>query len=275
MCQNCYGGLGRRTLIAGLAGGVVSACSENPASGRRQLAFVPDDQLAKLADQSWVQLLQQIEPANDPVLGARLARVGAPLVRAAGRDDLAWEFVVLASEDLNAFVLPNGKVGVFRGMMAFAERDDELGAVIGHEVAHVVARHAAERVSQQLAVQAGITIAQLLLGGDNGENAQLVGAALGLGATFGVLLPYSRAHELEADRIGVDLMRRVGMEPGAAVRFWERMMVRQARAGEPIEALSTHPANERRLAELKAAASSAPTATYDRTSQGGGAWGAG
>lgn len=249
----CLGCVGRRNVLLGLLAAGAAGCSENAASGRRQLAFVPDDQLAQLADQSWAQLVSQAPVVEDEALNVRLARVAAPLARTAGRDDLAWEFVVLESPDLNAFVLPNGKVGVLRGMMEFAGTDGELGAVLGHEVAHIVARHPAERVSQQLAVQAGISIAQVVLGGDSGENAELVGAALGLGAAFGVLLPYSRAHELEADRIGVDLMRRVGMDPQAAVRFWERMIARQASEGRELEALSTHPANDRRLAELKAA----------------------
>jgi len=147
---------------------------------------------------------------------------------------------------------------VFRGMMEFVGGDDELGAVLGHEVAHILARHPAERVSQQLAAQAGVTLAQVLLGGDNGENAELVGSVLGLGATYGVLLPYSRTHELEADRIGVDLMKKAGMQPLGAVRFWERMIARQDRQNVPLEALSTHPADGRRLAELRAAVAARP-----------------
>ncbi|MDP3660621.1 M48 family metallopeptidase [Phenylobacterium sp.] len=191
--------------------------------------------------------------SNDSALHDRLARIAGPITLAANRGDLRWEFVVFDSAELNAFVLPNGKVAVFRGMMEFARNDDELAAVVGHEVAHILARHPAERVSQQLATQAGVSLAQLVLGGENGENAELVAGVLGLGATYGVLLPYSRTHELEADRLGVELMKKAGMEPFGAVRFWERMIARQDRQGAPPEALSTHPADERRLAELKTA----------------------
>jgi len=120
-------------------------------------------------------------------------------------------------------------------------------------VGHIVARHPAERVSQQMALQAGVGVAQILLGGENGENAGAIGAALGLGATFGVLLPYSRKHELEADRVGVQLAEQAGYDPAAALTFWNRMIQRQARTPKPVEALSTHPADERRLTELKAA----------------------
>jgi len=252
MCVNCFGP-SRRGVMAGMMAAAVAACSENPASGRNQFAFVPDEALVQMADQAWAQLLAEAPVARDPALHARLARIGAPLVEATGRHDLAWEFVAFDAPDLNAFVLPNGKVGFFRGMMDFADDDEELGSVIAHEAAHILARHPAERVSQQLAVQAGISLAQALLWGESGENARLVAGALGAGAVYGVLLPFSRAHELEADRIGVGLMRQVGMDAHAAVRFWEKMAARQSRAGAEIEALSTHPADGRRLAELRAA----------------------
>jgi predicted Zn-dependent protease len=242
-----------RGLALGLALVGLASCSDNSQTGRRQLALVPDAQLVQLADQAWAEMASQTPMSTDQALRQRLVRVAQPLVRSAKRDDLAWEFFVLESKDLNAFVLPNGKVAVTSAMMAFARDDDELGAVVGHEIGHIIARHPSERMSQQLAAQAGVTIAQLVLGGENGENAELIAGVFGLGATFGVLLPYSRKHELEADRIGVTLMKETGLEPRGAVRFWERMSARERRGDEPIEALSTHPADERRLAELKAA----------------------
>ncbi|HYG26067.1 MAG TPA: M48 family metallopeptidase [Caulobacteraceae bacterium] len=256
MCLLCPG-LPRRALLIGLTLAPLAACSDNPLTGRRQLAFVPDAQLAQLADQAWAELRASTPVSRDEALHARLAAVAEPLVRATGRNDLAWEFVVFDSPDLNAFVLPNGKVGVFRGMMEFARDEHELGAVVGHEAAHILARHPAERVSQQLASQVGLTLAQLVFGGENGENAELVAGVFGLGATYGVLLPYSRAHELEADRLGVALMEKAGLNPLGAVRFWERMVARQARQGAPPEALSTHPADQRRLAELRTAVTAA------------------
>ncbi len=253
MCLRCFP-LSRRSLLAALTATAVVGCSENAETGRRQLAFIPDGQLAQLSDQSWQQLLAEIPVSRDPVLNERLGRVGAPLAAAVGRPDLEWQFVVFDSPDLNAFVLPNGKVGFFRGLMELAADDDELGSVMSHEAAHIVARHASERVSQQLAVQAGVSIASILLGGENGENAGLVAGALGLGANLGVLLPYSRDHELEADRIGVGLMRQVGMDPRGAIRFWEKMVDHPSRRqGQPPEALATHPADDRRLAALREA----------------------
>lgn len=240
-------------LAAPFMAAPLASCGRNPESGRRQLAFVPDAMLAQMADESWNALKAQTPLSNDAALQSRLARVAGPLVAATGRSDLAWEFQVFDSPELNAFVLPNGKVAVLRGMMEFAARDDELAAVVGHELAHVLARHAAERVSQEMALQAGVSVATSVLSGENGENADLISGALGLGATLGVLLPYSRTHELEADRIGVTLMRRAGVDAGAAVEFWERMAANSARGGAPIEVLSTHPADGRRLEELRRA----------------------
>lgn len=248
----------RRTAAIGLlVAGTLVACSDNAQTGRRQLAFVPDSALAEMADQAWTDMQADTPISRDPALNAQLARVAAPIARAANRPDLNWEFLVFDSPQTNAFVLPNGKVGVFRGMMDFAQSDDELAAVIGHEAAHVLARHPAERASQQLAAQAGMTVAQLVFGGENGEYAQLVAGVFGLGATYGLLLPYSRAHELEADRLGIDLSRQAGFAPDAAVRFWERMMARQGRQEGTPEALSTHPSDARRIEALREAIAAA------------------
>ncbi|WP_374469434.1 M48 family metallopeptidase [Phenylobacterium sp.] len=253
MCGIC---VSRRSLLALGAAAALAGCSQNAETGRRQLAFVSDEQLAGMADQAWAQVTAQFRPVRDPAYHQRLARIGRPLAQASGRD-LAWEFVVLDSPEFNAFVLPNGKVGFFRGLFDFARSDDEIGSVLGHEVGHIVARHPAERVSQELAVQAGVTLAQVLLsnGEDGGQYAGEIAAALGMGAMYGVILPYSRKHELEADRVGVELMREAGQDPRAAVSFWERMIARSADQPKPPEALSTHPADARRLTELRAVVS--------------------
>ena len=250
MCRICFS---RRGLLAGLGAPGLAGCSQNATTGRRQLVFVDDGQLAGLADQAWNEVVAKIPPVADPAAHARLARIGAPLVEAAGRKDLTWSFTVLDSPEFNAFVLPNGKVGFFRGLLQFAQTEGAIAAVLGHEIGHVLARHSAERMSQELAVQAGVAIAQQLIAEDAGEYADEIGAALGVGAVMGVILPYSRKHELEADRVGVDLMRKAGHDPAEAVRFWERMVDRGARQPKPPEVISTHPADARRLEALKAA----------------------
>jgi predicted Zn-dependent protease len=219
--------------------------------------FVDDAQLAGFADQAWADVVAKVPPVRDPAAHARLARIGRPLVEAAGRTDLRWTFTVLDSPELNAFVLPNGRVGFFRGLLELARSDDEVASVLGHEVGHVLARHAAERMSQDVAVRAGVSIAQLLISDQAGEWTDEIGAALGAGATLGVILPYSRKHELEADRIGVDLMRKAGKDPAAAIRFWERMTAQSEGRPRPPEVISTHPADARRLEALKDAVAGA------------------
>jgi predicted Zn-dependent protease len=254
MCGVCNARLSRRGLLAGLTAVSLAGCSENAATGRRQLVVVSDSQLAEMADASWAQIVAQTPPLRDPDVQARLARIGRPLALAANRPDLKWSFTVLESPELNAFVLPNGQVGFYKGLLDLARSDDEVGSVLGHEIGHILARHPAERVSHQLAAQAGVSLAQLVVSScDDAQYADEVGAALGLGAQFGVILPYARHHELEADRVGVDLMRKAGMDPAAAVTFWERMARAARSRGRPPEVLSTHPADGRRIEELKAA----------------------
>lgn len=243
----------RRSLLAALAsGGLIVACSENPETGRAQFAVVSDEQLSGMADQAWADLAAQAPVARDPALQARLNRVGRKIAAVSGREGVDWEFVVFDRPEVNAFVLPNGKVGAFRGLMELAADDDELAAVLGHEVGHVLARHPAERVSQELAVQLGVAAVQLVLSqGDYAQHAGDIAAVLGMGATYGVILPYSRSHELEADRLGVTLMTRAGFDPAGALRFFERMARQAANRPQPPEVLSTHPADETRLAALR------------------------
>lgn len=251
----------RRALLAALTGGglaLLGACSDNSATGRSQLVLVSDVQLTQLADQAWADLLAQTPRSGDAGLQAKLRRVGARLADATGRSDLDWDFVVFDSPEINAFILPNGKVGFFRGLIDFAGgRDDEIAAVMGHEAGHIVARHAAERVTHQLAVQAGVGLAQILLSERLGEFADEAAAALGMGALYGVVLPYSRRHEFEADRLGAGLVAKAGEDPAGAVRFWERMIAANAERPQPLPFLSTHPADGERLAALRQVVSAA------------------
>ncbi|MDD3838163.1 MAG: M48 family metallopeptidase [Phenylobacterium sp.] len=250
MCGAC---LSRRRLLAALAAAPLAACSENLDTGRNQLILVDDAQLAGLADQAWGDLAAKTPRLADPEAQARVARVGAGIAGATGRTDLDWGYEVFDAPDSNAFVLPNGKVAVFRGLLEAVRSDDELAAVMGHEAGHVVARHAAERVSQQLAIQAGVSLVQILLSDQAGESADAIAGALGMGALYGVILPYSRKHELEADALGLTLMEKAGHDPVAAVAFWERRIAESRGQGGVPEVLSTHPADATRLARLREA----------------------
>jgi predicted Zn-dependent protease len=245
--------LTRRFLLAALGSGTVgsfvSGCSENASTGRRQFVLVSDDQLAQLGQEAWLDLQRRVAKVQGGASQARLEAIGQRVVDASGQTGLNWEFVVFESPEVNAFVLPGGKVGFFRGLMELAQSDDELSAVMGHEVGHVQARHAAERMSQQLAVQLGMQVATVALSEEYGSWADEIAGALGMGALYGVILPYSRQHEFEADQLGVGLMAKAAFEPQAAVTFWQRMSAESG--GQALPALlSTHPASEERLARL-------------------------
>lgn len=246
--------MSRRELICGLAAGTVvavSGCATNPETGRSQLILVSGDQLASLSAQSWRQIREKERVSRDPALNNRLRRVGDRITRAAGRGGEPWEYAVFDSDQKNAFVLPGRQVGFYRGIMELADTDDQLAAIMGHEVGHVSGRHGAERVSQSLASQAGLSAAQVALAAGEVSGAPQIAAALGAGVQFGVLLPYSRRHELEADRLGVGYMARAGYNPRQSVTLWRKMAASSSGRSTP-EFLSTHPSPQTRIAELDA-----------------------
>jgi predicted Zn-dependent protease len=248
--------LSRRRLFPLLAGGALVAvstgCSENEATGRNQFMLVTDAQLADLGAQAWADVKSKYPTSRDARAQARLEAIGGRVADAASLSQLDWEFVLFDSPEINAFVLPGGKVGVFRGLVDLAGGDAEIAAVIGHEAGHVVARHAAERMSQQVAVNFAAQAAALALSEEYGQHADDIAAALGMGLVYGVVLPYSRKHEFEADKLGVGLMSKAAYEPEGAARFWRRMMDASAERPKPLEFLSTHPADGARLEALAA-----------------------
>lgn len=225
-------GPGALALLAFLA-----ACATNPVTGRSQTLLVSESELAPAAADAWQQTRQKTPVYNNAAAQARVRRVGLKIVDAAGLGDQSWEMVVFDTPDVNAFVLPGGKIGVYRGLLELSDNDDQLAAVLGHEVGHVTARHAAERASQTMLTQAGLAVGQAALG--SSQRGQMLGAALGLGAQVGILLPYSRLHESEADRVGIDYMVKAGYNPQEAVKFWEKMQAVSANRGPQF--LSTHP----------------------------------
>ncbi|WBQ13273.1 M48 family metallopeptidase [Hyphomonadaceae bacterium BL14] len=249
--------LGRRELLAGLAAGTVfpfaaAGCTaDNPELGRRQLMLVSDAQIAQLSDQTWQAARQRERVSTNRTLRAQADRVGGRIANASGMTHHDWEFVVFDSDEVNAWVLPNGKVGVYRGLLEVTRNDDQLATVMGHEAAHVAGRHAQERASQQMAAGLATGLAAVALDSADVQNAGAWAGVLGAGLTFGVLLPYSRRHELEADRIGVDYMARANYRPTESVTFWQGMMAQQSR-GAPPALLSTHPSDEVRMNALNA-----------------------
>lgn len=232
--------LGVWSVVCALA--LVAACAYNPMIGRSQLLLAPEAQMAELGQASWEEIKRTEQVSRDRAANERAERVGARVVSALGEDPGRWEFAVFENDQLNAFALPGGKVGVNSGMLDFCRTDAELAAVIGHEIAHVRLQHANERVSQDLALR---TAAELLSPDMSQEAATLLGA----GVTFGLVLPFSRRQELEADRLGVRYLAQADYDPQAAVDFWTRMGERAA--GSSPAWASTHPSDAERLAALR------------------------
>jgi predicted Zn-dependent protease len=199
---------------------------------------------------SYQEILKTARVSTDPALNAQVRRVGTRIAEATGRHDYRWEFTVLDDKQVNAFCLPGGKVAVYTGILPVTQDDAGLAAVLGHEVAHAIARHGGERISQQLVVQGGLAATQTALARGDARTTQWVAAGLGAGATVGLLLPWSRLQESEADHLGLIYMARAGYHPQAARDLWVRMAA-QGGARQP-EFLSTHPLPQTRIAQIEA-----------------------
>ncbi|HWO99931.1 MAG TPA: M48 family metallopeptidase [Methylococcus sp.] len=220
------------------------ACTVSPL-GRRQFTMLPDSQVAMLGDQAFVELKQSMPIESDPRANAYVNCVADAITREIGG---TWEVVLFRQQTPNAFALPGGKIGVHTGIFRVARNQDQLAAVLAHEVAHVLARHSNERMSQQLALRQGLGAIQAMTQPTSPTGQALLGI-LGLGAQYGVLMPYSRLQESEADLFGLDLMARAGFDPRQSVDLWVNM--EQAGGSQPIEFLSTHPSHATRIQDLR------------------------
>ena len=194
---------------------VLTACEESP-TGRKQVTLVPDAQMAEIGAQAFDDILRQQALVEDPRIRAYVGCVAQALVDALPEGHGDWSVAVLADPSPNAFALPGGKIGVHAGMLQVARTPDQLAAVIGHEIGHVLADHSNERLTQELAVQGGLMLVDLLAEDPGSLRHEALRKALGIGAEYGLLLPYSRTHEREADRIGRDLMARAASTPEPA-----------------------------------------------------------
>ncbi|MFW7377311.1 MAG: M48 family metallopeptidase [Oligoflexus sp.] len=223
------------------------SCVTSPDSERRQFIVVPNWKVQELGLQAYQEILQSEPLSKDQRLIAEVEKIGQAIAAASGQD-FPWEFKVLANDEMvNAFCLPGGKVGVYTGIIKVAENTAGLAAVIGHEVAHATLRHGAERMSQALASQAGLTLASISMADSKYRGAIL--AALGLGVQVGLTLPYSRLHEQEADEVGSKYMAKAGYDPREAIALWQRM-AQLSKSASP-EFLSTHPHPASRVENLQ------------------------
>jgi predicted Zn-dependent protease len=239
-----------RTVLA-LVMLVLVACQTVPITGRSQLLLIPESAELQMGLDSYQQILTKSKVSTDPRLNEQVTRVGRRIAEATGRSDYQWEFKVIEDKQANAFCLPGGKVAVYTGILPITQDDAGLAAVLAHEVAHAIARHGGERLTQQMAVE-GLTVVgtQALLAGRDPRTVQLVGAALGIGATVGLLLPWSRSQESEADHLGLIYMAKAGYHPSAARDLWIRMGQASSNSGQP-EFLSTHPSPASRVSQIE------------------------
>lgn len=238
-----------RTAALVLVAGLITACTTSPL-GRSQLTLFPQAEIAQMGANSFKSIRQETPVATGADVNAYVSCVSEHILRAMGENPSTWEIVVFDQDAANAFALPGKKIGVYTGLLDVAENQGQLATVIGHEIAHVVANHANERVSTSFVTQSGLQLAQIAVGADTAMKQQLFGL-LGVGAQYGVVLPFSRTQEAEADLIGLELMAEAGFDPRESVKLWQNM--KAAGGGQnPPEFMSTHPSSDRRITELNA-----------------------
>ena len=225
--------------------GFIAACSTVPYTGRRQLMLVPESNEIASGEQAYQQISRDSVLTDNSKAMRIVRRVGEGIARAANKPDYRWEFRIINDPDnVNAFCVPGGKVAVYTGIFPIAKDEGGLAVILGHEVAHALLRHAGERMSQAEVLGTGLVFA-----GASGVNPQIL-QALGLGASVGVILPFSRSQESEADHVGLILMAKAGYDPRVSLEVWQRMERKEK--GAPPEFLSTHPGSETRIQQLRA-----------------------
>lgn len=228
----------------------LSGCATVPYTDRQQIMMVSAEEESQLGATLFTDVKKSSKVSTDATMNSMVSSVGRRIAAAADRPEYKWEFVVVEDKTVNAFALPGGKVAFHTGIMPICQDEAGVAAVMGHEVAHVLARHGSERMSQQQALSIGSVALMAAVSGSSPVVKEGVMQAYGVGAQVGVLLPYSRSHELEADRIGMILMAKAGYDPRHAVSFWERMLANK-NGSSSLSFLSTHPSDQKRIDELK------------------------
>ena len=247
-----------KVVVLGAIGSVVTvavlACSSVPGTDRERLNFMAESHMNRLGGEAFASLLQE----RDVVLSGpdvdRIERISGRLALSARRlypnAELPqeWEVVLIQDDTPNAFALPGGRIGVHTGMIELAENDDALGIVIGHEIGHVMAAHSAERMSYQLLLVGGLVLGSVALEDQDDTTRRMVLGAMGVGASVGVMLPYSRLHESEADELGLMIAANAGFDPREAIDLWQRMDEQNSGG---VEFLSTHPLPRTRIDDFQ------------------------
>ena len=245
------------TVCAGL---ILVSCGAVPLTGRKQILLVSDQEVYQAGLTQYKEYIASSELSKDTKTTAMVKSVGKKLadatekyLRANGFEseiaNLQWEFNLVKNNEVNAFCMPGGKIVVYEGLFAVAQNEAELAVVLGHEIAHAVAKHSNERMSQQILAQYGAAILSEALSQKSSAVQSLAGSVFGLGAQVGLMLPYSRKHEYEADYMGIVFMEIAGYDSQSAVEFWTKM---SAGGGNTSDFFSTHPSDSKRIAQITA-----------------------
>lgn len=246
-----------------IGAGLYTACKSVAVTGRKQLSLVPESEMITMSNQQYSQVIQQGPLSTNATQVAMVKKVGNTIKTAVERymseqgrsKELAgynWEFNLIQDDaTVNAWCMPGGKVAFYTGILPVCQNEAGIAVVMGHEVAHAIAHHGNERMSQQLVAQAGGEVVDYALSTKTALTRQLFDQAYGMGAQYGVILPFSRKHESEADKMGLVFMSMAGYDPHTAVDFWKRMSAVSGGQAPP-EFMSTHPADDRRVADLEA-----------------------
>lgn len=236
-------------LILTLIAVVVAACSTSP-TGRKQVIWKSDAELAVESAKAFADMTASMPLVTDRAIIDYMACVANAVVNVLDPpySEYEWEMRIFDDDLVNAFAMPGGKIGVYKGILRAAQNQDQLAAVIGHEIAHVTARHSNERASRAMMTGVGAEVAAVILGGGHRGATYTAYEALRTGATFGILLPFNRTQESEADIVGLEYMAKAGFDPRASVPLWQNMASQHE--NEPAEFLSTHPSSERRIEQL-------------------------
>ncbi|MCX5806548.1 MAG: M48 family metallopeptidase [Proteobacteria bacterium] len=240
----------------------VISCETVPITGRSQLSLVSSSEINSMSFNQYKDFLSKHKLSNNIEQTQHVKNVGLKISNAVSQfftmqgqsdrlKDYKWEFNLVEDKEVNAWCMPGGKVVVYTGILPITKDDTGLAVVMGHEIAHAIADHGKERLSQELLTQMGGTALSVALSQQPGAVSSLFLGAYGVGTQVGVLLPYSRLHESEADRLGLIFMSMAGYDPNAAVAFWERMAQGKKGGSSPPEFLSTHPADATRINNIK------------------------
>ncbi|WP_283642024.1 M48 family metallopeptidase [Croceibacter atlanticus] len=257
----------KTTLILLGAVGLFLACTTNPFTGKKTLALVPNSQILPMAFQQYDAFLSENNVVTNTSEALMVKRVGEKIKNASETwlnangysgytSDYRWEYNLVQDDQINAWCMPGGKIVVYTGILPITQDEAGLAAVMGHEVAHALANHGQQRMSAGQLQQIGAVAGTIAVSGSSQETQQIFGTAYGLGTQFGVMLPFSRSHETEADIIGQQIMAIAGYEPLEAAELWQRMKANSGGQAPP-EFMSTHPSSDTRINNLQANADNA------------------